>query len=52
MASSAETWIIIGRRGNPLSDILGNVATFSSRAEAEAWLMPGERVGRRSELSE
>ena len=44
MASSAETWVIVGLDGKPIADIYGNVAVFTSRAEAERWLMPGESV--------
>ena len=52
MASSVETWIVIGRDGQQLADILGNVATFTTRQEAEGWLLPGERLEvRRAEVT-
>ena len=48
MASNAETWVIVGVDGKPIADIYGNVAVFTSRAEAERWLIPRERVQRRA----
>jgi hypothetical protein len=44
MASSAEGWVIVGADGKPIADIRGNVPVFTSREEAERWLMAGERV--------
>jgi len=44
MASSADRFVIVGRDGVVLADIYGNTAEFSSREEAERWLMPGERA--------
>jgi hypothetical protein len=45
MASSRETRIIIGKDGKPLGDVIGDVATFSSRQVAGCRILPGELVG-------
>ena len=48
MASNADGWVIVGVEGKPIADIYGNVAVFTSRVEAECWLIPGERLQRRA----
>ena len=48
MASSAERYVIVRSDGSLVSDIYGNPAEFTSREEAERWLMLGERVEQRS----
>lgn len=48
MDDQQDRFIIVRPDGTPVADIYGNVAEFTSRAEAERWLMPGERVERRS----
>ena len=44
MASSAKRYVIVMPNGSLVADIYGNSAEFTSREEAERWLMPGERV--------
>ena len=44
MASSAERYVIVMPDGSLVADIYGNPAEFTSREEAERWLMPGEQV--------
>ena len=44
MASSAERYVIVQPAGSLVADIYGNPAEFTSREEAERWLMPGEQV--------
>jgi len=44
LASSAESWVIVGTNGKPIADIRGDVPVFTCREEAEHCLMPGERV--------
>lgn len=44
VADGTETYCIVRDRGRVIADINGNEAVFNSRAEAEFWLMPDERV--------
>ena len=47
MASNGDGWVIVGADGRPIADIYGNVAVFTTREEAECWLVAGERVEQR-----
>jgi hypothetical protein len=49
MASSAERYVIVMPDGSLAADIYGNPAEFTSREEAERWLMAGERVERQAD---
>ena len=43
IAEQREAYVIIQRDGSILRDLDGPEIQFETRAEAESWLMPGER---------